>query len=90
MGVEFPAALAAWYRLCDGFGEGHGCGILPSGMAMLPLADLVDEYRMRTRDWVRSLGLVSVVVRVGGGVLGLGCVWAGQWWFVGGWVAVMR
>ncbi|MFD0441516.1 hypothetical protein ACFQ10_00795 [Streptomyces indonesiensis] len=54
MGVELPAALAAWYRVHDGFDEGHGAGILPSGMAMLPLADLVDEYRIRTRDWERE------------------------------------
>ncbi|MGV9854996.1 SMI1/KNR4 family protein [Streptomyces sp. NPDC003442] len=58
MGVEFPAALAAWYRVHDGFDEGHGGGILPSGMTMLPLADLVDEYRMRLRDWEREAGVL--------------------------------
>lgn len=58
MGVELPAVLAAWYRVHDGFGEGHGSGILPSGMTMLPLADLVDEYRIRTRDWEREAGIL--------------------------------
>ncbi|WP_250850759.1 SMI1/KNR4 family protein [Streptomyces malaysiensis] len=58
IGVELPTALAAWYRLCDGFDEGHGSGILPSSMRMLPLADLVGEYRMRTRDWEREAGIL--------------------------------
>ncbi len=56
IGVEFPVALAAWYRVHDGFDEGHGSGLLPSGMRMLPLADLVEEYRIRTRDWEREAG----------------------------------
>lgn len=65
MGVELPTALAAWYRLHDGFDEGHGSGILPSSMTMLPLSDLVDEYRMHTRDWEREAGIVPFARKAG-------------------------
>ncbi|MEV8318382.1 SMI1/KNR4 family protein [Streptomyces sp. NPDC059900] len=73
MGLELPATLAAWYRLRDGFDEGHGSGILPSGMAMLPLEQLVDEYQTHTDDWEREEGIVPFARTAGD-------LWSG--WYV--------
>ncbi|MEU7318900.1 SMI1/KNR4 family protein, partial [Streptomyces sp. NPDC007083] len=58
MGVEFPATLAAWYRIHDGVGEGHGAGFLPSDTVMLPLEEMADEYRTHVQDWEREEGLL--------------------------------
>ncbi|MFE7116487.1 SMI1/KNR4 family protein [Streptomyces sp. NPDC057654] len=73
MGVELPAALAAWYRIHDGVDEGHGAGILPSGKTMLSLEQLVDEYRTHTEDWEREEGLLPFARTAGD-------IWAG--WYV--------
>ncbi|WP_242882682.1 SMI1/KNR4 family protein [Actinomadura litoris] len=58
MGVELPAGLAAWYRIHDGVDEDAApddavevAGILPAGMAMLPLDWLVREYLTHTQEW---------------------------------------
>ncbi|MFE9340627.1 SMI1/KNR4 family protein [Streptomyces sp. NPDC007063] len=73
MGVEFPATLAAWYRIHDGVGEGHGAGFLPSDTVMLPLEEMADEYRTHVQDWEREEGLLPLTGTTGD-------VWSG--WYV--------
>ncbi|WP_069885949.1 SMI1/KNR4 family protein [Streptomyces luteocolor] len=73
LGVELPDTLAAWYRLRDGSAEGHGSGFLPSGMMMLPLDQLVEEYRTHTEDWEREEGILPFARTAGD-------IWSG--WYV--------
>ncbi|WP_327350326.1 SMI1/KNR4 family protein [Streptomyces sp. NBC_01304] len=65
LGVELPAALAASYRGHDGFDEGHGSGILSSDMMMLPLEQLVEEYRTQTQEWGREAGVLPFARKAG-------------------------
>ncbi|WP_339154787.1 SMI1/KNR4 family protein [Actinomadura luteofluorescens] len=64
MEVQFPATLAAWYRIHDGVDEDqssdapHVAGILPSRKTMLPLEGVVSEYRTHTGNWAREAGIV--------------------------------
>ncbi|RSN66649.1 SMI1/KNR4 family protein [Actinomadura sp. WAC 06369] len=71
IGVEFPATLAAWYRIHDGVDEDrtpdavHVAGILPNGWTMLPLDGLVREYRTHTDEWEREAGILPFARRPG-------------------------
>lgn len=65
MGVELPATLAAWYRIHDGVDENRApsgavriAGILPNARSVLPLDELVAEYRLHTRHWEHEAGIL--------------------------------
>lgn len=66
IGVTFPPALRAWYRLHDGIddpGDGQSwwpAGFLPGHQGWYRLEQLEDAYVVQTRDWEREPGLIPI------------------------------
>ncbi|MFJ5049798.1 SMI1/KNR4 family protein [Streptomyces sp. NPDC088719] len=66
IGVTFPPALRAWYRLHDGIGDPEDgkswwpAGFLPGGQGWYRLGQLQSAYVMHTRDGEREPGRVPI------------------------------
>ncbi|MEU6055100.1 SMI1/KNR4 family protein [Streptomyces xanthochromogenes] len=71
IGVVFPPALRAWYRLHDGTddpGDGKSwwpVAFLPGDQCWYPLKTLQDVYTVQTRDQEREPGRIPISCVVG-------------------------
>lgn len=66
IGVKFPPALRAWYKIHDGANEPAegeswwAYGFLPGNQDWYRLDEVQSSYVMHTRDWGHEVGLIPI------------------------------